>query len=606
MLAAVLIVTVAIATVVRSFPLMFIRIVSSLVVLLGAQLLSPASALALGTAEQSCYAVLQQQLDTLPHTDAYLAAAPADLAARASDAITLTSSHDFFTQLGFDHDLFSKRIYNFGPEYGFTVLDAFPSVAARSPNFTDYTYTQFAVDLVYDIDSDDFLYCMATEFSPADERTSLASISTANIGMITPPNIIGEQVYYQEYAGTSYQVATTKTSIMYADYTQPYLDSYHVVVVPEASRTDFDLYQLVAEFVDQVNAFHTVYLPQTQAWLEENNITTESIGSWYGGAIERERAATAYFINSPVLFNGGLNNLDNYTPWIRYFMAQDMLSLGQTDVTDMKFTYFNSNNTENRTFIDYLSNLATQTVAYNKTIGIAEPNKADNTQLFYRIQKQLEAGADDADLKEYIAAYPSYLDDFETAKARMQAAEDLETMSDIDLEAWYVGFIYDLMSWGAMSGYDDGTFRPADQTNRAELAKIVTIIFDLKLPYSIDSNPFSDVPADAWYTPFVAATKDAGVVGGYPDGTFHPSQSVNRAEAMKMIISAAESSDLSTDKQYFADVVPTAWYTPFVNFALEHGIAGGYGDGTFRPGQPVTRAEIAKMAAQARWILRGE
>ena len=75
---------------------------------------------------------------------------------------------------------------------------------------------------------------------------------------------------------------------------------------------------------------------------------------------------------------------------------------------------------------------------------------------------------------------------------------------------------------------------------------------------------------------------------------FRPSDSVNRAEAMKMIL---ESSWLIVDwwKDVFPDVNSESWYSPYINFAAMKKIVSGYPDWYFRPWNNVTRWEIAKM-----------
>ncbi|MFH1375863.1 MAG: S-layer homology domain-containing protein, partial [Patescibacteria group bacterium] len=88
-------------------------------------------------------------------------------------------------------------------------------------------------------------------------------------------------------------------------------------------------------------------------------------------------------------------------------------------------------------------------------------------------------------------------------------------------------------------------------------------------------------------------------VGGYPDGSFQPANSVNRAEAMKMILSAANLSGTAPSST-FSDVPSGAWFAPFVNYAAELEIVNGYPDGTFGPDKLVTRAEIAKMIMNAK------
>jgi polyhydroxybutyrate depolymerase len=87
-----------------------------------------------------------------------------------------------------------------------------------------------------------------------------------------------------------------------------------------------------------------------------------------------------------------------------------------------------------------------------------------------------------------------------------------------------------------LSGYPDGTFRPNDTINRAELLKIV-------FKGKSDTTPgqrrcFSDINPDEWYAPYVCAAKNRGIVKGYANGTFKPEEPVNFAEAIKIVLNA--------------------------------------------------------------------
>lgn len=108
---------------------------------------------------------------------------------------------------------------------------------------------------------------------------------------------------------------------------------------------------------------------------------------------------------------------------------------------------------------------------------------------------------------------------------------------------------------------------------------------------------FTDVPADARYADAVAWAKGAGVVSGYQDGSFRPGQPVNRVEFLKMVFAAAGLSpeEQGDPSPSFRDTDPLAWYMPYVRAAREAGVVKGYPDGTFRPEQAVSFAEGLKM-----------
>jgi len=93
------------------------------------------------------------------------------------------------------------------------------------------------------------------------------------------------------------------------------------------------------------------------------------------------------------------------------------------------------------------------------------------------------------------------------------------------------------------------------------------------------------------------AAKQKGMISGYPDGTFKPDNLVTRAEISTMISRARDWSftDVSSD---FPDVPPTHWSYPYVMAVKEKGVVGGYPDGTFKPDNQATRAENSVMISK--------
>jgi polyhydroxybutyrate depolymerase len=131
-------------------------------------------------------------------------------------------------------------------------------------------------------------------------------------------------------------------------------------------------------------------------------------------------------------------------------------------------------------------------------------------------------------------------------------------------------------------GDPEGTFRPRDPINRAEFLKLVFAGLGGGTP--VQGACFSDVPADAWFAPFVCAAERRGIVGGYPDGTFQPARTVNVAEAMKMILKAAgkEIPERRGEK----------WYAPYVEEFDDPGILPAH---SFLPWAELTRERAADL-----------
>ena len=143
-------------------------------------------------------------------------------------------------------------------------------------------------------------------------------------------------------------------------------------------------------------------------------------------------------------------------------------------------------------------------------------------------------------------------------------------------------------------GYEDGSVQPEGDITRAEVA---TIFFRLLTDESRDAfwsqtNDYTDVPADAWYNNAVSTLSNAGVIDGYEDGTFKPDGNITRAEFATIAVRFFEATYDGED--LFSDIAGH-WAQDYINEAANAGIVDGYPDGTFRPQQLITRAEAMTM-----------
>lgn len=142
-------------------------------------------------------------------------------------------------------------------------------------------------------------------------------------------------------------------------------------------------------------------------------------------------------------------------------------------------------------------------------------------------------------------------------------------------------------------GYPDGTVQPNGQITRAEAT---TIFFRLLTEESrsanlTKTNGYTDVASDAWYNTAVSTMTKAGIVDGYPDGTFRPDAPITRAEMAKIISLFAK---LDKSESRFSDIAGN-WAEAYIRLAAGNGWIAGYPDGTFGPQRNITRAETATM-----------
>ena len=145
-------------------------------------------------------------------------------------------------------------------------------------------------------------------------------------------------------------------------------------------------------------------------------------------------------------------------------------------------------------------------------------------------------------------------------------------------------------------GYTGGTFGPERNMTRAE----VTTMFARLLTEQIEadktySNTFSDVPKGYWAANYIGYMQQFGIITGYSDGSFRPDAPVTRAEFAAI---ASRFEKLTEGSKSFADVPDTYWAARYINFAATRGWVTGYSDGTFKPENTITRAEVAAVTCR--------
>lgn len=96
-----------------------------------------------------------------------------------------------------------------------------------------------------------------------------------------------------------------------------------------------------------------------------------------------------------------------------------------------------------------------------------------------------------------------------------------------------------------------------------------------------------------------------GIINGYPDGTYKPNQMITRAEIVKMICSASgvDAESLKHKKSKFKDVVDTHWAKGYINWAEQTDIVKGYPGGLFKPNDNITYAEAITIMVK---LITGE
>jgi|GEM_PF-5326347 len=184
----------------------------------------------------------------------------------------------------------------------------------------------------------------------------------------------------------------------------------------------------------------------------------------------------------------------------------------------------------------------------------------------------------------------------------------------------YYSAILWLTENGVIQGYGDGTFRPNNPVNRAEMLKMIFLADgNEKNADSADlSKLFPDTPRSEWYAKYVALARQRGTVQGYPDGNFRPGDNINKVEAYKVVLKeyynettmnyAVTHSTIPNNGTIASDVKKTDWFAVYINFAALKNFynAGEYtttkNGNPFYPGQDLTRGELAQLIYRAKAV----
>ncbi len=136
-----------------------------------------------------------------------------------------------------------------------------------------------------------------------------------------------------------------------------------------------------------------------------------------------------------------------------------------------------------------------------------------------------------------------------------------------------------------LASYDDTFNGPAPRIRIRDRADIVV--------GAVVADPFTDI-ANSGYHDYIVAAANAGIINGYPDGTYRPNNYVTRAQFVTMLYRAAGSPEVKNAELKFTDAADIAEaYVTAVAWGVENGVVQGYGDDTFRPNQNISRAQMA-------------
>ena len=149
---------------------------------------------------------------------------------------------------------------------------------------------------------------------------------------------------------------------------------------------------------------------------------------------------------------------------------------------------------------------------------------------------------------------------------------------------------------GYINGYPDGSVQPDGKITREEMAAILYRIKNKQYdePFSVKGDVFPDVTVSRWSVSDIEYMAKYKVIEGYPDGEFKPSRNLTRAEFAALIrrFTGLEQSDV---ENIFPDLTNEHWAYEDIMALYGEGMLSGYEDGTIRPENEISRAEVMKV-----------
>ena len=145
-----------------------------------------------------------------------------------------------------------------------------------------------------------------------------------------------------------------------------------------------------------------------------------------------------------------------------------------------------------------------------------------------------------------------------------------------------------------IQGYPENVVKPEGLVTREEVAAVFFRLLepDYREILRATESDFRDMSKTRWSGKHVGTLVNGSIIQGYPDGTFKPGNPITRAELAAI---ASRFDDLQpTTASIFSDI-KGHWAEKYINSAQEKGWVNGYPDGTFKPQQYITRAEFVTL-----------
>lgn len=178
------------------------------------------------------------------------------------------------------------------------------------------------------------------------------------------------------------------------------------------------------------------------------------------------------------------------------------------------------------------------------------------------------------------------------------AKPELRSFSDVPGNYWAYKPIQYLATVGLMDGYADGTFKPTKEITRGELAVMLVKAKGFNVTREF-KNKFNDVSLQSSQAPYISLAVARKYMNGFPDGTFKPDKRVTRAEAaMTLARFAGLYLKPQLEQKPFSDVPADHWAAPAIAATKEQGLFEYLAGKGFGPELYLTRAEAAEIISK--------
>lgn len=165
--------------------------------------------------------------------------------------------------------------------------------------------------------------------------------------------------------------------------------------------------------------------------------------------------------------------------------------------------------------------------------------------------------------------------------------------SDIERH-WAQDAILEMEIRGWMKGTGSTQFSPNRAVNRAETVEILVKAMGLQ-DQTVNSQSFRDVPKSHWAWREIEIAREYGMIQGKGNEIFAPEEILTREQVAAMLDNLLPKESDTAQPNRFKDMTPSNWSYDAVSMMSDRGVINGFEDGTFRPKEKITRAQMAAM-----------